>query len=312
MTDGKLVRDRIPEIIREAGRNPDVRYVSGNDLVTALAAKLQEEAAEAADAVADREALIEELADVAEVVSALMSLHHIAAQEIIEVAAAKAASRGRFSTGAWLVSAVPDAIRRYSAADVEAQRVQWIPDRWTATFKGREHAHADLRAHSAEAGGIARNFIHARAGGDPVELFLIAMAWGYRPKDYGPARTQAVLQADGAEEKIAAIVQATREDGAAAGWHALLVKHKITGLNMAFGTKLLYFAGYATEHRPRPLILDARVRASLQNFAPGTVPARGLVRQADYLRYLDLAEQWASDPGWKQAPDVVEYGLFAQ
>ena len=44
--------------------------------------------------------------------------------------------------------------------------------------------------------------------------------------------------------------------------------------------------------------------------ASGTVPQKGLVRQADYLRYLNLAEQWASDPSWAQAPEVVEFGLF--
>jgi hypothetical protein len=34
----------------------------------------------------------------------------------------------------------------------------------------------------------------------------------------------------------------------------------------------------------------------------------GLVREADYLRYLKL--KWASDPTWQQTPEVVEYGLF--
>ena len=114
---------------------------------------------------------------------------------------------------------------------------------WGATFAGHEAAHADLTAHSQEAGGIARSFIHARSQRDPVDVFLMAMAWGYRPKDYGPTRTRAVLDQDGAEEKIAAIVEATRSDGAEAGWHALLVTHKIKGFDMSFGTKLLYFAG---------------------------------------------------------------------
>jgi hypothetical protein len=34
------------------------------------------------------------------------------------------------------------------------------------------------QAHSNEAGGIARHYIHAHADGDPVELFLMATAWG--------------------------------------------------------------------------------------------------------------------------------------
>ena len=86
--------------------------------------------------------------------------------------------------------------------------------------------------------------------------------------------------------------------------------HKIKGLNMAFGTKLLYFAGYTTERRPRPLILDKRVRRALQVVAPGTVPPKGTVWSSDYLRYLKLAETWADDLVWHQNPDVVEYGLF--
>jgi hypothetical protein len=60
-------------------------------------------------------------------------------------------------------------------------------------------------------------------------------------------------------------------------------------------------------------VLDERVRKALNepDIAPGTVPLTGLVRREDYLRFLDLAEQWASDPTWQQTPEVVEYGLVA-
>ena len=209
-----------------------------------------------------------------------------------------------------MTEAVPERVRRFTVEDVEAQRIRWVPDRWTAAFAGYEDAHAELEAHSDDAGGIARYYIHAHAGGDPVKLFLMAMAWGYKPKDYGPHRVRAILASDRAANRIRAIVELTQRDGAAAGWHALLNTHRISGLNMSFGTKLLYFAGYTSGHSPRPLILDERVRASLQEVAPGTVPANGTVRNADYLRYLELAEQWAADPVWRQQPDVVEYGLF--
>ena len=67
MSEGKLVRDLIPHLIRESGRRADVRYLSGQELVSALGAKLREEAREAAEALDSRENLIDELADVTEV-----------------------------------------------------------------------------------------------------------------------------------------------------------------------------------------------------------------------------------------------------
>ncbi len=311
MTDGKLVRDKIPDLIRQSGRKVKVRHLSGEELTVALAAKLSEEAQEVANAVGNRQALIEEMADITEVISALRNANNISDDELAQAITAKALQRGRFVDGSFLVSEVPERIYRWRIRDLEAHRVKWIPDKWKSTFRGHEVAHADLLAHSEAEGGIARSFIHDHADGDPVDLFLMAMVWGYGRTGYGPSRTSAVLSQPDAEEKIGKVVEETRNNGAAAGWEALLQTHQIKGLGMSFGTKLLYFAGYESGHTPRPLILDQVVRASLQEVRPGTVPATGMVREADYIRYLQLAEDWAADPAWRQQPDVVEYGLFS-
>jgi predicted house-cleaning noncanonical NTP pyrophosphatase (MazG superfamily) len=310
MTDGKLVRDKIPDLIRQSGRKVNVRHLSGEELTVALAAKLSEEAQEVADAVGNRQALIEEMADVTEVISALREVNNISDDDLAEAIRVKALQRGRFDDGAFLVSEVPEPIYRWRVGDVEAHRVRWIPDQWESTFKGHEAAHADLRAHSEAEGGIARSFIHDHTGSDPVDLFLMVMAWGYGRTGYGPSRTRAILDQAGAKKKIGLIVSETRTHGAAAGWDALVDTHHIKGFGMSFGTKLLYFAGYGSEHFPRPLILDELVRASLQKVARGTVPPKGNVSTADYVGYLELAEKWALDPAWKQRSDVVEYGLF--
>lgn len=54
MTDGKLVRDLIPDLIRQSGRMVEVHYLTGDDLMAALGAKLVEEAQEAAEVVHSR------------------------------------------------------------------------------------------------------------------------------------------------------------------------------------------------------------------------------------------------------------------
>jgi predicted house-cleaning noncanonical NTP pyrophosphatase (MazG superfamily) len=66
---GKLVRDRIPEIIRSTGRTPEVRVLDDAELLEALLTKLEEETVELRSALhQDR---VEELVDILQVVRAL-------------------------------------------------------------------------------------------------------------------------------------------------------------------------------------------------------------------------------------------------
>ncbi|MFG2091038.1 MULTISPECIES: hypothetical protein [unclassified Spirillospora] len=88
----KLVRDRIPEIIRATGRSPEIRVAGPEEHGALLRAKLYEEAGEYA-ASGDPA----ELADLLEVVHALAALHGITPGELEERRSAKAAERGGFS-----------------------------------------------------------------------------------------------------------------------------------------------------------------------------------------------------------------------
>ncbi|RKS74247.1 putative house-cleaning noncanonical NTP pyrophosphatase (MazG superfamily) [Actinomadura pelletieri DSM 43383] len=88
----KLVRDRIPEIIRKSGRVPQTRIAHPDEYVHLLRAKLYEEVGEYA-ASGDPE----ELADVLEVLHALAALHGVTPAELEKRRSAKAAIRGAFS-----------------------------------------------------------------------------------------------------------------------------------------------------------------------------------------------------------------------
>jgi predicted house-cleaning noncanonical NTP pyrophosphatase (MazG superfamily) len=92
---GKLVRDRIPGIIRSKGGVPRIRVADAREYRELLRAKLGEEADEAI-AATSRAELLGELADVQEVVSALAQDAGISPEELEAAKAAKEAVRGGF------------------------------------------------------------------------------------------------------------------------------------------------------------------------------------------------------------------------
>ena len=93
---GKLVRDRIPDIIRAEGRSCATVTVSGPALLRLLKEKLQEEATEAAGA--DGPALLSELADVREVIDALSAAAGITDTDLLREQERRRQERGGFDS----------------------------------------------------------------------------------------------------------------------------------------------------------------------------------------------------------------------
>jgi predicted house-cleaning noncanonical NTP pyrophosphatase (MazG superfamily) len=94
----KLVRDGIPEVIRKSGREPMVSRISGEELKLALKEKLVEEASELKAA----DDIYEELADVLEVVDAIIILYNIDRQKLENVKNEKNLRVGGFHEGYYL------------------------------------------------------------------------------------------------------------------------------------------------------------------------------------------------------------------
>lgn len=88
---GKLVRDRIPQIIIEDGRTPVVRTLSDEEYLSELDRKLNEEVAEYQ---ADKS--LEEMADILEVLLAICEARGHSVDELIEVRDKKREKRGGF------------------------------------------------------------------------------------------------------------------------------------------------------------------------------------------------------------------------
>ncbi|WP_010596682.1 nucleoside triphosphate pyrophosphohydrolase [Rhodococcus sp. P14] len=98
---GKLVRDRIPEIIRASGRTPDTRQLDADAYEGALHDKLAEEARELRESGSPEYAL-EEAADVLEVLTALAACHGYTLDDVRRKAEEKRGERGGFADRIWL------------------------------------------------------------------------------------------------------------------------------------------------------------------------------------------------------------------
>ncbi|HIK12138.1 MAG TPA: nucleoside triphosphate pyrophosphohydrolase [Oscillatoriaceae cyanobacterium M33_DOE_052] len=91
----KLVRDNIPDIIRHQQVNFATKILSEEQYRQALRQKLLEEAAEAATA--NDENLVMELADLSEVIDALMAVYGISLETVQETQNQRRRERGGFT-----------------------------------------------------------------------------------------------------------------------------------------------------------------------------------------------------------------------
>lgn len=93
-TYNKLVRDRIPEIIDADGRQCGTEIMSDDEYHRALLAKLVEEAQEVA--AADRDELVKEIADLYEVIDALLVAFDMNKEVVLTMQQKRRDERGSF------------------------------------------------------------------------------------------------------------------------------------------------------------------------------------------------------------------------
>ena len=93
----KLVRDRIPEIIEEAGKTHQTTIIDGEDLRGAALKKLQEEVMEFVE-----NPCAEEAADIMEILHFILGREGITDAQVMTAATVKRINRGGFNMGYFL------------------------------------------------------------------------------------------------------------------------------------------------------------------------------------------------------------------
>lgn len=218
---------------------------------------------------------------------------------------------------------IDDLIEEYKSVDLDKQEITWNPAMWAPMWEGGGpqppgHEALGLIADEVDANDtIRRSWLRQLANGDPIVFLVATTIWGFGNFNRGPRFLRAMLTDRRTDDAIAdvvtSIVAASRQSPGD-GFRALYDDHgraRVSHLGIAFGTKVVHFAGY--DHAPvKPLVLDKRVwTASTQLDQPAPVPdPTKYTRGAQYQEYCEWAAATASRLGVE--PAVVEYALFAR
>ena len=94
----KAIRDKIPEIIKESGKNCNVKKLDNSEFLIRLEKKLVEELEEYQE-----NKNVEELADILEVIYRISELKGVVSDELDKIRQKKAEQRGKFDDNLFLV-----------------------------------------------------------------------------------------------------------------------------------------------------------------------------------------------------------------
>jgi predicted house-cleaning noncanonical NTP pyrophosphatase (MazG superfamily) len=98
----KLIRDRIPEIIKEAGWLPAIRILKKSEFLNAIKKKVFEEAGELIRA-KDKKGIADEIVDIQELLDVLASELKLTKRELKKLQDIKRKNRGGFKKRLFLV-----------------------------------------------------------------------------------------------------------------------------------------------------------------------------------------------------------------
>jgi predicted house-cleaning noncanonical NTP pyrophosphatase (MazG superfamily) len=100
----KLVRDNIPEIIKQEKGEPQIRILEPEEYLKELFKKLEEEAREAAGAKDNKQELLKEISDIYEIIDAIVDNCGLDKEEIMKLKNERKIERGGFDKKIFLES----------------------------------------------------------------------------------------------------------------------------------------------------------------------------------------------------------------
>ncbi len=227
-----------------------------------------------------------------------------------------------------LAKAITDEVRPFPTTQkaVRWRTASW--EKWLRTECGELEALAAVKNQSKE---IDDSFLEIDRDGvkqlaeaeDALATFVASQVWGHGPSGYGPYRVAVTLGLtespsqkgsvfDSRHDTLERAQRLCLEEGGVEAYRFLVNEGKLPLLGPAFLTKYLFFVGSQPLGSPRPLVLDAVVRKSIEKHARDSL-ARSFGRTEYYESYLALVEGVVghlSLGGTECSAEDVELALF--
>lgn len=157
---------------------------------------------------------------------------------------------------------------------------------------------------------------------EAVQVFLLAMVWGYGLVGYGPFRTRRILDRPEAASELLEVAQVVQRDGGLAAFQLIADRRNggkrsfLKWLGPAFGTKYIYFLTAKNSPKEPAPVMDAVVYRWFRKHAPGRKLRVDFWHTPSYEQFLNSLAEWAADIteqfGQKIRIDDVEYLIFAE
>lgn len=147
---------------------------------------------------------------------------------------------------------------------------------------------------------ITREMVFDFQEGDPADLLVASMIWGFGPIAYGPYRTAQMLTERDSSLPVTSIVDDIRtaaRQSPEAGFGSLFSSRRprLRQLGIAMGTKLLYFSAGRRDQSRGPLVLDQVVFAACARVGIDAPDPRRYTSSENYSTYCtDMAARATS------------------
>src|SRR5699024_988610 len=157
---------------------------------------------------------------------------------------------------------------------------------------------------------------------EAVQVFLLAMLWGYGLVGYGPFRTRRILEQPTAAAELLEVAQVAQRDGGLAAFKLIADRRNggarsfLRWLGPAFGTKYIYFLTAKNNPQEPAPVMDAVVYRWFRKHAPDRKLRVDFWHTPSYEQFLNSLEEWAVDIteqyGQEIRIDDVEYLIFSE